>query len=348
MTANSSCAIKTAVVGFGLSATVFHIPFIQASAVFDLVAVSSSQNDSVRQALPEVTVYDSATAMIEDSGAELIIITAPNNVHYSLTHLALSHNKHVIIEKPFVTNVEQGEKLVELAQLQNRVLAVFHNRRWDGDYLTVKHLINNGQLGKVKYFESHFDRFRPVVQQRWREQPADGAGVLYDLGPHLIDQVLDLFGMPEAVTARCLATRECAEVTDFFNLWLHYPDKEVVLQSCPYAAAPIRRFHIRGTQASYLKLGLDPQEGLLKQGAVPEGSDWGAERAEDYGVLHSADGHVVVPTLMGGYQHFFANLADAIMGKADLIVTPQQALDSLKIIELAIQSSEFGKTIAVA
>lgn len=348
MTANSSSVIKTAVVGFGLSATVFHIPFIQASAAFELVAVSSSQSDSVRRTLPEVTVYDSATIMIEDSAAELIIITAPNNVHYSLAHLALSHNRHVIIEKPFMTSVEQGEKIVALAQLQNKVLAVFHNRRWDGDYLTVKQLINSGQLGEVKYFESHFDRFRPVVQQRWREQPGEGAGVLYDLGPHLIDQVLDLFGMPEAVTARCLVTREHAEVTDFFNLWLHYPDKEVVLQSSPYAAAPICRFHIQGTQASYLKLGLDPQEGLLKQGAVPKDPNWCAESAEDYGVLHSADGHVVVPTLMGGYQHFFANLADTIMGKADLIVTPQQALDSLKIIELAIRSSESGNTRVVA
>ena len=238
--------LKTALVGFGLSATVFHIPFIRVSSAFELIAISSSQKDAIQRSLPEVTVYDSAESMIKHSDADLIVITAPNKVHYSLMHLALSHDKHVIIEKPFVTSVEQGEKILELSRSKNKVLAVFHNRRWDGDFLTVKHLLKAGKLGSVKYFESHFDRFRPVVQQRWREQPADGAGVLYDLGPHLIDQVLDLFGMPETVTARCLATRECAEVTDFFNLWLHYPDKEVVLQSSPYAAAPIRRFHIQG------------------------------------------------------------------------------------------------------
>lgn len=340
-------SIKTAVVGFGLSATVFHIPFIRASSAFELVAVSSSQKDAIQQSLPEVTVYDSAEFMIKNCDAELIIITAPNNVHYSLTHLALSYEKHVIIEKPFVTSVEQGEKILSLAQSQNKLLAVFHNRRWDGDFLTVKHLINNGQLGQVKYFESRFDRFCPVVQKRWREQSGDGAGILFDLGPHLIDQVLDLFGIPEAVTARCLTLRDNAETDDFFNLWLHYPDKEVVLQSSPYAAAPTLRFHVQGTIASYLKYGLDPQEALLKGGAVPKDKDWSAEGSEAYGVLHQAEKHTVIPTQLGGYQHFFQNVADTIAGENDLIVSPQDALNSLKIIELAIQSSKAGKTISL-
>ena len=343
----SSHVIKTAVVGFGLSATVFHIPFIQASSAFELVAISSSQRDAVQQSYPEVTVYDSAPFMVEDTDAELIIITAPNNVHYSLTHMALSQNRHVIIEKPFVTRVEQGEMLIDLARAQNKVLAVFHNRRWDGDYLTVKQLINSDQLGKVRYFESHFDRFRPVVQGKWREQPGDGAGILFDLGPHLIDQALDLFGIPDAVTARCLSSREDAKATDFFNLWLHYADKEVVLQSSPYAAAPMLRFHVQGMQASYVKHGLDPQEERLKQGVVPNPSAWSAETPEQYGVMHHAESHMVVPTQLGGYQHFFENVADAIAGKTDLIVTPQEALNCLKIIELAIQSSNLGTTLEV-
>ncbi|MEH6580049.1 MAG: oxidoreductase [Amphritea sp.] len=346
--ADSSHVIKTAVVGFGLSATVFHIPFIRASSAFELVAVSSSQKDAVKQSFPELKVYDTAQSMIEESDAELIIITAPNEVHYSLAHLALGHNKHVIIEKPFVTNVEQGRELIEWAESQNKVLAVFHNRRWDGDFLTVKHLINTHQLGDVKYFESHFDRFRPVVQQRWREQSGDGSGILFDLGPHLIDQALDLFGMPEAVTARCLATRENAEVTDFFNLWLHYPDNEVVLQSSPYAAASNVRFHVQGTEGSYLKHGLDPQEARLRQGVMPNKTDWSAETPEEYGAFYHAEGHFVVPTQLGGYQHFFQNVAEAISGKSDLMVTPHEALNTLKIIELAIQSSNAGKTLAVS
>ncbi|MEH6579351.1 MAG: oxidoreductase [Amphritea sp.] len=344
---SSSHVIKTAVIGFGLSATVFHIPFIQASSAFELVAICSSQKDAVQKSLPEVAVYDSAQSMIEESDAELIIITAPNKVHYSLTHLALSHNKHVIIEKPFVTSIEQGEQILEFARSQNKVLAVFHNRRWDGDFLTVKHLINTHQLGDVKYFESHFDRFRPVVQQRWREQSGDGTGILFDLGPHLIDQALDLFGMPDLVTARCLASRENAKVTDFFNLWLHYPDKEVVLQSSPFAAAPTLRFHVQGTQGSYLKHGLDPQEARLRQGRVPKQWDWSAETPEEYGVLHHAEGHSVVPTHVGGYQHFFQNVADTIAGECDLAVATHEALNCLKIIELAIQSSSTGKTLAV-
>jgi predicted dehydrogenase len=339
--------LKTAIVGFGLSATVFHIPFIRASSAFELIAISSSQKDAIQQSLPEVTVYDSAESMIKHGDADLVVITAPNKVHYSLMHLALSHDKHVIIEKPFVTSVEQGEKILGLSGSKNKVLAVFHNRRWDGDFLTVKHLLKAGRLGSVKYFESHFDRFRPQVQQRWREQSGEGSGALFDLGPHLIGQALDLFGMPEAITARCLALRDNAETDDFFNLWLHYQDKEVVLQSNPFVAAPTLRFHVQGTDASYLKYGLDPQEKRLKQGTVPKDDDWSAEDSEAYGVLHEAEKHFVIPTQLGGYQHFFHNVAEAIAGKADLIVSVEEALNCLKIIELAMQSSKAGKTITV-
>jgi len=340
--------IKTAVVGFGLSATVFHIPFIQASPAFELVAISSSQKDTIQKTLPGVAVYDSAESMIEHADADLIIITAPNTAHYPLMHLALSHDKHVIIEKPFVTNVEQGEKILALSRSKNKVLAVFHNRRWDGDFLTVKHLLKAGSLGKVKYFESHFDRFRPQVQHRWREQPGEGSGALFDLGPHLIDQALELFGPPEAVTARCLPLRDNAQTDDFFNLWLHYVDKEVVLQSSPFASAPPLRFHVQGTEASYLKYGLDPQENRLKQGVLPKGDDWCAEDPEAYGVLHQAEKQLVIPTQLGGYQHFFHNVAETIAGKADLVVSVEEALDSLKIIELAMQSTKLGNTIEIA
>jgi len=339
--------IKTAVVGFGLSATVFHLPFIQASNAFELVAICSSQKQEVLQRFPGVALYESVRTMLEESGAELVVIAAPSDVHYSLVQQVLNHDKHVIVEKPFVTSVEQGEALIRLADVKRKVLAVFHNRRWDGDFLTVKHLIKTGQLGEFKYFESHFDRFRPEVRPRWREQPGEGTGILFDLGPHLVDQALCLFGMPQAVTARCLASRKGAQVDDFFNIWLHYANHEVVLQSSPYAAAKTLRFHLQGTEGSYVKYGLDPQEELLRQGVSPKGQLWCSESVEDDGVLYRADTHFTVPTHVGGYQHFFENVAEAVAGQGDLAVLPQEALNGIKIIELAMQSSCTGKTVAV-
>jgi predicted dehydrogenase len=340
-------AIQTAIVGLGLSSTVFHIPFIQCSDAFELVAISSSQKETIQRSFPTVTQYDCAQTMINDSSAELIIICAPSSEHYRLAHYALSQGKHVIIEKPFVTQLEQGQSLLELATQQNKILAAFHNRRWDGDFLTLKQLINSNELGEVKYFESHFDRFRPQVRERWREQPGEGAGILFDLGPHLIDQALSLFGMPEAITARCLASRNGSQVTDFFNLWLHYHNKEVVLQSSPYVASPTLRFHLQGTHGNYLKHGIDPQEDRLRAGVLPNHPHWGQETEEQYGVLHHESGQRIIPTVTGGYQHFFENVAAAINGYADLIITPQEALNCIKIIEVAQHSSEQGRTLNV-
>ncbi|EDM65743.1 predicted dehydrogenase, partial [Moritella sp. PE36] len=265
----NSAPIKTAVIGYGFSAKTFHIPFISSLAEFELSAISSSQIAAVTADWPMAKYYLSADDLLKNSDAELVIITAPNDVHFQLAKTALEQNKHVIIEKPFVTNVADGEELIALAAEKGLILSVYNNRRWDGDFLTVKKLIEEGSLGEIKCFESHFDRFRPEVRQRWREQSATGGGILFDLGPHLIDQTLQLFGVPDAITAQCLIMREGSTNIDYFNLVLHYPDKVATLHSDLYSAGPNKRFSVKGDKGSYEKQGLDPQEDRLKAGVLP-------------------------------------------------------------------------------
>lgn len=341
----SEAKIKTAVVGFGLSATVFHIPFVLTSEQFELVAISSRQKDAIAEKYPQVGIYANAETMIKESEADLIIITAPNDVHYALAELALLNDKHVILEKPFVVNTEEGRELIRLAKARDKIITPYHNRRWDGDFLTVKKLIDDGRLGDVKVFESHFDRFRPNVRQRWREIPGEGSGILFDLGPHLIDQALVLFGRPDSVTGKCLSAREGSETTDYFHLQLHYPDKEVILNSSPFAAGPNIRFQVQGTAGAYVKYGLDPQEDRLRAGQIPATDEWAAETEDQYGMLYRDDRNEIVPTVTGGYQQFFANVADAVRSGTALAVSPEEAIDSLRIILKALQSSEEGRTI---
>jgi predicted dehydrogenase len=339
--------IKTAIIGYGFSATTFHLPFILHLPPFRFTAVSTSRGELVREQHPDVAVYADAETLLADCDADLVIITAPNDVHYALAKRALQQGKHVVLEKPFVTRVEQGEELIALARQQQRVLSVYHNRRWDGDFLTVQKLIAEGRLGAVHYFESHFDRFRPEVRQRWRESAVEGGGILFDLAPHLLDQALQLFGLPTAITAQVHTLRPQAEVDDFFHLTLHYPERLAVLRSSPFCASPNLRFEVQGTAGSYVKHGLDPQEDRLKAGLLPVTANWAHETSEQYGQLYTADGPTPLTTETGGYQHYFQQLAQAILAGGDVPVSAEQALCSIRLIQLALQSSASGQTIAV-
>lgn len=338
--------IRTAVIGFGLSARVFHLPFIQALAGFNLTAISSSQYEGVREAYPGIVCFSDARQLIDQADCDLVVITAPNQAHFALAHYALSQGKHVLVEKPLTVTSQEARQLIELVKHTGKVLAPFHNRRWDGDFLTVKQLIQQGQLGEIKLFESHFDRFRPVPQQRWREDAKMGSGILYDLGPHLIDQTLTLFGPPEAITARVLAMRPDAQAVDYFHLQLHYPDKEVVLHADPYQAGPNPRFKVQGDKATYIKFGLDPQEERLRAGILPIESNWAGETVQQFGTLYLPNESKVIATQLGGYQHLFSNIADAINNNAPLQVNAEQALMGIEIIESALQSQLQGRTLA--
>ena len=338
--------IKVAVVGYGFSAQTFHLPFINTLEQFELAAISSSKKEQVLADWPQATYFSSAEQLIQESDAELVIITAPNDVHYSLAKLALENDKHVIIEKPFVTRVADGESLIHLAEEKQRVLSVFQNRRWDSDFLTLKKVVEDGQIGEVKFLDSHFDRFRPDVRQRWREQAQDGGGILFDLGAHLIDQAVVLFGQPSSVTAQCLNMRPGCETVDFFNVILHYKERLVQLHGNLYSPEPNVRYKALGTKGKFLKFGLDPQEPQLISGMTPADKGWAVESSDNHGVIYHEDNKAEeVISQVGGYEHYFMALADAIRTGTANPVPAQESLNTIRIIEAAMESSQTGHSI---
>ncbi len=343
----TSNRIKTAVIGYGLSAQTFHLPFLQSSDQYDLVAVSLNPNKLLKNELSEINTFTNAEELIDQTDANLIIITAPNQFHFDLAKKCLLAGKHIIIEKPVTTTKKDAEVIKEISCKTDQIVAVFHNRRWDGDFLTIKKLIQSRELGDIRFFESHFDRFRPDVRDKWKEQPCPGSGVLYDLGAHLIDQVLSLFGIPEAVTANCLNLRDGSETIDYFHGILHYRNCEAIIHSSPFCASPNLRFQIQGTQGSYIKYGLDPQAEQLSLGLSPDIENWGTESINAFGKIYSEKETRVIPTEKGRYQTFFQEMANAINNKTEPPVTIDQAISVMKIIENIEESSHLKKTIFI-
>lgn len=327
-------SIQVGIVGHGYAAQTFHWPLLSALPEFDVCAVMSSRSPAD---LPPVAVYDSIDQLLAHPGLSLVVVTAPNDQHFALGQKILRAGKHLVLEKPMTVSLAEAQALVQLAQAQQCVLTVFQNRRWDGDFLTVQKILAENRLGEVKYFESRFDRFRPIVRDRWRENAGAGAGIWFDLGPHLIDQALLLFGWPDAITARLGALREHSHNTDFFHVQLHYPGLEVVLHASPFCAAPTERFRVEGTRGSYHKAGLDPQELQLKNGLAPDHPDFGLAPAEAGTYCDGQQSHRL-HTERGCYTAFYRQLADAITTGGPLPVTPAQACAVMAILALAEQS----------
>lgn len=336
--------IKTGLIGLGFSGQTFHLPFLTTLEDFQVTSVLSRQSNIAKQRLPNASCF-SALPELLDSGVELVVITAPNEQHYPMAKAALNAGCHVLLEKPFVNSVAEGRELVQLAEQQQRILSVYHNRRWDGDFLTLQALINSGKLGEIRQFESHFDRFRPEVRQRWRETPGPGTGFLFDLGSHLIDQALVLFGRPQTMTAQVLNLRPNAEVCDYFHLVLGYPEHQVILHSSPFCASPNLRFQLHGSQGSYIKWGLDPQEERLRAGVLPSNDHWGKETPAQFGSLYIGDRYETCPTECGNYADFYRQLASAIRNGEQPPVTAKQALEVIELIELAEQSAMEQRTL---
>ena len=336
--------IRTGIVGFGFSAQTFHLPFLSVLPDFELVAVVSTQRDAVREALPNAGLYHSTEEMVRDAGLDLVVITTPNDTHYEFARQVLQADCHVLLEKPIVVNSGQGLDLLRMAKQQDRILCPYHNRRWDGDFLTVQSLIKSGELGKVKVFESNFDRYTPQVRARWREQPGDGSGILYDLGPHLVDQALLLFGMPQSITARCQAIRSRSKTTDYFNMMLHYADKEVILSSSPFRSGIGPRFVVQGDKATFSCKGLDNQEQQLRDGVTADCSEFGRQQHQGRLEIGGAFTAKEIELEFGSYNELFTNLADAILNGGTSPVDPYDAVKVIYALELAQQSSDAGKT----
>ncbi|MBN1188027.1 MAG: oxidoreductase [Bacteroidales bacterium] len=337
--------INTALCSFGMSGAIFHGPLLNAHPGFSIACILERTKELSKEKY-NAKIVKNYKEILQDKTIDLVVVNTPDDLHYSMTKLALLSGKHVVVEKPFTQTVEEGEELISLANEQGKILTVFQNRRWDGDYLTVEKIVKSQILGRLVSFEAHFDRFRNYIQDSWKEDNSRGTGTIYNLGPHLIDQVLVLFGMPISVFANIKIFRTTGKVDDYFDIFLEYPDKLALIRASYLVKEAGPRYLIHGTEGSFVKYGLDPQEEALKQGLLPDTKDWGTEPEEKWGILHLDKGEInerkKIETTPGNYLQFYQNLYETINGKSDLLVKPEEALDVIKIIEAAKQSARRG------
>ena len=333
--------INIALIGYGFVGKTFHAPLIQSVDGLKLAVVASGNEEKVKQDLPEVTVIASAEQAIQHPDVDLVVIASPNATHAPLARLALNAGKHVVVDKPFTLDMHEARELIALAQEKQLLLSVFHNRRWDSDFLGIKQVIGQGTIGKVKHFESHFDRFRPEVRLRWREQNVPGSGLWFDLGPHMIDQALQLFGLPQSVQGNIAALREGAEINDWAHVVLNYPQHKVILHCSMLVAGGVSRFTVHGDQGSVVKQNADRQEAQLLAGVIPASENWG--RDDDKMVIFDAAGQTQQQeTPCGDQRQYYINLRDALSGAIDNPVSPLEALAVMAVLEAAVQSAASG------
>ena len=341
--------LKVGIVGYGYAAKTFHAPLIATAPGLQLAAISSSDPAKVSVDWPDVPVVTSPESLFASEEIELVVIPTPNDTHFPLAAKALAAGKHVVVDKPFTLTVGEARELIALAHRYRRTLSVFHNRRWDSDFLTVKQVLNEGLLGRVTHFESHFDRYRPEVRQRWRETAGLGSGLWYDLGPHLLDQTVQLFGMPQTISLDLAQQRDGAVADDWFHAVLRYDERRVILHGSALVPAVGPRLIVHGTDGSFVKFGLDPQEDALKAGAQPGGADWG--RDVNFGRLTLRDGDAVtertVESVPGNYAAYYAAIRDAIRFGTPNPVPPEQALHIMQLIELGVASAREGRILNV-
>lgn len=343
--------IKVGLIGYGFAGKTFHVPFITTIEGFQLSAIVSSDEQKVKKDWPNVPVFASLEQLLaEQPEVSLIVIPTPNKTHFPLAKQALEAGKHVIVDKPFTLTVQEAVTLNQLAQTKGKLLSVYHNRRWDSGFLTVKSLLENQILGELKYYESHFDRYRPDVRQRWRESKEAGSGLWYDLAPHMLDQVLQLFGQPKSIFADIAMIRPQAEAVDYFHVYLNYPTLKVILHATTIAAAESPIYLLHGMEGSYVKYGLDPQEECLKAGQSPTAKDWGKD-SHDGSVTLSQNGELIVKPLEtkpGNYGHYYRAIRQAITNGAPNPVSAEEAILVMKLIEAGIESAKMQHTVELA
>ncbi|MBM6550623.1 Gfo/Idh/MocA family oxidoreductase [Marinomonas ostreistagni] len=338
--------IRVGIIGFGLSGRVFHAPFVAHQAGMTLSYICSSSPEKVHQYWPDVAVVSDAEALIQSDDIDLVVITTPNELHYAQAKLALESGKHVLLEKPAVTELEQMEALCRLAREQNRVLSVYQNRRFDGDFLRLKALVETQELGQLKQLESRFDRFRPEVQERWREQPGVGTGIFWDLGPHVMDQALALLGTPDWVQADIGTLREGGSAADTFDVTLAYGKRRVYLGASLFEAGAMRRYNARFDGGSWHCYDLDAQEDALRAGELPGQPDFAStkQRAACYLAPSQHDVTATDEAISAGrYVDFYQQLTVAIQGQGEAPVTLKQACELVYAMTLAEHSARTGE-----
>ncbi|MGA7779766.1 MAG: oxidoreductase [Paraburkholderia sp.] len=340
-----SAPLKTGLMGYGFAGATFHAPVIEHCGRATVTAIATSKADAARADYPRAAVVPDLDALLALDEIQCVVIATPNDTHFEFAKRTLEAGKHVVVDKPVTLTSTEALTLANLALARRLTFAPFHNRRWDGDFLTVRELLASGELGRITHYESHFDRFRPDVKPRWREEASRGGGLLFDLGPHLIDQALTLFGAPATVSATVKTHRENGGAPDYVHLQLGYDNLEVVLHATALTALAPPRFAIDGTRGSYIKRDLDTQEDQLRAGLRP--GDAGFAGGNPAGLLRVLDqGNQEVerslPTRDGDYVGFYRALATTIQDGEPFPVTPQDAIDVMTIIELAARSEMEG------
>src|SRR5207247_6827422 len=333
--------LNVGLVGFGFAGKTLHAPVIRVVEGLCLTTIVQRHGGGAPDPrYADVELVRSVDELLART-VDLVVIATPNTSHHPIARQCLLAGRHVVIDKPFTTTVAEAEELVRLGRGRRRVLSAYRSRRYVADFVTLQQLLSGGALGRVVIFESHFDRFRPQLKPTaWREQPQPGAGIWFDLGAHLLDQALVLFGIPEAISADIRSEREGAVADDAFDVTLRYPHMRALLRASMLAAAPGPTFAVHGTTGSFIKYGLDPQEQALKSGHTPDEANWDVEPPEMYGKLTTPEGTRTIPTIPSSFTHYYENVRDAILGKAQLAVTPEQARNVMRGLELAVASSQ--------
>jgi predicted dehydrogenase len=342
--------IGVGLIGYGMAGRVFHAPLIRATAALDLKAIVNSRVAEVAALDPAIACVERVEDLFADPAIDLVVIATPSATHAALAADALRAGKHVVVDKPFALSLAEARSLAALAQSVDRRLAVFHNRRFDSDFLSIRAAIDNGTVGRVTHFESHFDRFRPEVRDRWREDGSAGSGVWFDLGPHLVDQALALFGSPDAVSADILALRTGAAADDWAHVILRYADKRVVLHASLNAPGGDRggapRFTVHGTEGTIVKRTLDPQEAQLIAGLRPGDAGWGVD--DDPLEHRDGDGCMTQhPAEIGCQERFYAGVAEALLTGGPLPVSTQDAVAVQEVIEAAWFSAREARVVTL-
>lgn len=347
--------VNVGLIGFGMAGRVFHAPLIASIPEFNLLKVRESKKENIEivvRKYPHTEIVADAKDILDDTNIDLVVIATPNVFHFDLAKRALLKGKHVVVEKPFTVTSIEAEELIALSRKQNKILTVYQNRRWDSDYLTVKKIVESNVLGNLVTFESSFERYRDFIKpDTWKEEVQPGTGVLYDLGSHLIDQAICLFGLPSEVACDMRIQRAGGKIIDYFKLHLEYEKVNVTLKADFLMREPGPRFALSGTKGGFVKYGTDVQEEDLKAGLFPfDKANWGEEPEILWGKLNTEFKglHMIgrVESERGDYVAYYRNVYNAITGKEELIVKPEQAVSTIKIIELAIKSHQEKRTVS--
>jgi scyllo-inositol 2-dehydrogenase (NADP+) len=336
--------LNVALIGYGYAGKTLHAPLIDSVAGLKLVAVCSSNSEKVSGDRPSVQVSKSAEELYAQPNIDVVVIATPNSTHFDLARRALLAGKHVVVDKPFTVTSAHARELKKIAEQQNRVLSVFQNRRWDADFLTLRAIMTSGKLGEIVSFVSRFDRYRPEVKIRWREQAGEGNGLWYDLGPHLLDQALQLFGRPIAIQANFEMQRNHAQAVDYFDVRVRYEHLLVTLHAGMLVQEERPRYELKGRAGSYIKFGLDTQEDALKRGELPVDVSWGHDPRDGVLQMLTTGGSIstVVPTLRGDYRQFYIKFRDAVLLNTANPVSLDDAVLTVELIELACESAKSG------